>query len=112
MTELSPEVVRVLVRARELLQRGWCKGGFAKKGNKRVHFLKPEADHFCVMGAIHRADSELTKTGAAFYPAFMAILGAIGGQCCEAIPTWNDAKERTQADVLRLLDGILAKVRK
>lgn len=112
MSELSPGGDRILIRARQLLQRGWCKGGLAKKGRKIVEPQDPEASRFCLVGAMNRAYSEQGENNIALGKALNAILHAIAGRCYGAIPAWNDTPGRTQEEVLRLLDGILARARK
>ncbi len=97
MKELSPEAVRMLVRARELLQRGWCQ----HRGQ--------EGDRYCLWGAARQAWMEAGATNALQKEVCHIVNSSTSPR---RMADWNDAPGRTQADVLRLLDGILARVRK
>lgn len=100
--ELSLKAVQTLTRMRELLQRGWIQGR-AYDGWSGV----------CIQGALTRSfygwksTSEVVKI---LCQAMNMPLDWVEGK--DPLAVWNDAPGRTQAEVLRLLDGILARGRK
>lgn len=98
--ELSPEAVRVLTQARELLQRGW-----------QQHFAHDQArDSYCLVGAVAAASDRMAN--GRHYPHSQQLCVILNDACGGIPQCWNDAPGRTQEDVLRLLDGILARARK
>lgn len=74
-----------LREARKLIERGWCQGE-AQIGHQ-----------FCILGACGWAsgDSDL------YFDMREPLQKATG---CEALSRWNDAPERTQAEVLAAFD--------
>lgn len=98
--ELSPEAVRVLVGARQLLQRGWIQGRAAL----------PDRSAFCLMGALSEGGGG--RPGGLIGERWFALVAVLNDACGNIAQIWNDTPGRTQEDVLRLLDGILARVRK
>lgn len=86
------ETLKILSGAKELLvNRGWIQGNFASECG------------YCAIGAINR--SVAGDTG----PAFRALANAAGIGCSWAeIGAWNDADERTKADVLDAFDRAIA----
>lgn len=95
--ELSPEAVRVLVCTRHFLQRGWTQRRFETAVGARC---------------LHRGITDAAKEVGCSLWITLAVIrvveAAVGGCCVH----WNDAPGRTQEEVLRLLDGILARTRK
>ncbi len=106
--ELSPKAVRMLVGMRELLARGWCQGASAMRGTEAVVAFDPDADHYCLEGARLRVGREMEVSLLTSDEVAEALHAAVGRNTQD----WNDAPYRTLEDVLRLIDGILAKVGK
>lgn len=103
----------VLVRARGLIEQGWCQGVGARDARgHEVGALMREACSWCTLGALSRA-LDLSNTdayGVDYTRAREAIADAIGRDCDggRAIAVWNDHRERTQADVLAAFDRAIA----
>lgn len=96
----------VLKKARELIsdEKAWTKGWFAKDERGRdVYADDPGAVCFCAMGAIDRAAEECG--GVDDVPALNMLVRALGGT---AIDLFNDAPERTHAEVLAAFDKAIA----
>ena len=100
------QVIDALVRARELVERGWCQGWFARDADGvEVSFASQSACRFCAIGAIRRvADIPDGNNG-------IGLLFRAGGLTALDLAAWNDAPERTQADVLALYDAAIALAR-
>lgn len=100
--ELSPEVVRVLTEMRKILRYGWTQG---QCQDRAVH---------CLIAAKYVALRWLGLSDG--HPAGDEISGLLRRHigCADALSLidWNNVPGRTQEDVLRLLDGILARARK
>ena len=108
---MSDDVVAVLQRAKEKVAAGWCQGplGVDSEGRPHQHFLPflhlsstDSITRVCAAGAIYCAiywpiDSCVVR----WEDAAKYLRQAIGGL---EIPEWNDAPERTQADVLDAFD--------
>lgn len=92
------DVAEKLREARKLIEQGWTKGWFVEQH---------EADGpicYCVYGALNQvvvgdAEADTTETDAA-----AKLLGRAVGQTFLSLATWNDAPERTQAEVLAAFD--------
>lgn len=90
-------VIRVLVRARELIRVGWCQHYF-------VYNAPSGHLAYCASGAIFRMLDELTfmdaPTDLDISDAHMALGRTIWG----SVTHWNDLPGRTQQDVLDAFD--------
>ena len=92
-----------LIVARELIQKGWGKGSYYYLGR------------YCLAGAVFRArrpefhfgDSAEDEIGITDKE-----LSAFGFQVASDLAAWNDAPERTQAQVLALLTHAINKLEK
>lgn len=93
------QVRAVLLDAAKLVERGWCQGVHKKH--------TPKGARYCLSGAINEAVDELET------PPFQArcelrdrarkaVTAAIGAR---TLFHWNDALERTQAEVVAALRG-------
>lgn len=94
MTQLLDD----LRAARELVAAGWCQGESAlgKRGNI-VSIFDDHAVAFCASGACERAASrrdEMTEHSERLHFALLAVIQV------DDVAEWNDAPERTQADVV------------
>lgn len=91
----------VLLRAAGLVQRGWSRGAFARFADGTTadpHARDAEA--WCALGALRRASGK----GVSIYDAADFLWRQIqDGQCIRGVAEWNDAPERTQAEVVAAL---------
>lgn len=95
----STEVIDALKQARERVARGWCRQAYARDAaHSAVGYRSPRAVEWCSDGAIFVVEHE---DGRPYY----YLRRAIG---TPAIHIWNDAKERTQAEVLAAFDKAIA----
>ena len=102
------QVIDALVRARGLVERGWCQGWFARDADGyEVAAVSPQACRFCALGAIRHATNVFVEGD----NCIRLVLRAGGNEALGDLFTWNDAPERTQADVLALYDRAIALAR-
>lgn len=88
--------VNKLRRMRSLIECGWTKGAFARDANGYITMSTgPEAVCYCLQGAARRVDLPPWE-----------LRGPRGALL--NTPQWNDAKGRTQADVLAVIDNSIA----
>jgi hypothetical protein len=103
MTETS---TRLLQTARTLIAQGWTQIEYARDAQgRRVRYDTEEAVQFCLLGAARRAAEDIGGhlTGA----DLDAVAELLGFAETEYLIAWNDAPDRTQADVLARLDAAL-----
>ena len=87
---MRPKNSDILTKAAAICEAGWVQGKYHEDGC------------FCMFGAIAIAagdkqdDIDMPKAG----PAVRAVEAAVGNI---ALETWNDAKGRTQAEVVAML---------
>ncbi|MDB5584350.1 MAG: hypothetical protein JWR80_9526 [Bradyrhizobium sp.] len=87
-------IARKLDEARALIERGWCQKAFARAGDgSKVKVCHGDAVSFCSMGALDRV-------GAWASGPINALEAAVGVTVVADVMDWNDAPERTQAEVL------------
>ena len=94
----------VLKGARRRIERGWCQLAPARNARGlRVSSIAPEAACWCLTGALHAADElDVVERVRGITPVdrvFEAI-----GIAPVSLPAWNDCSERTQEQVLAVLD--------
>jgi len=79
----------------------WTKGASARFGRVLVSVYDETANRFCMFGAFQRVcdDSFLRSQS----------LGMVRAEIQSPISDWNDSPNRTHADVLQLLDKLIAK---
>ena len=95
-------------RVRELLSEPgrWTQGYFARDAAGQECASKdPAATCWCVVGAMVRLGSDDPRPDIEFINALKAHLGP---PC--SLSMWNDAPGRTHADVLALLDRVVAQM--
>lgn len=105
----SEKRLKVLVRVRETLSKGWIKGTFAKDAfGKSISYRHSDATQFCFAGAILK-ELDQPVCGDLIIESMTIRMGLerlLGIKC---LVSWNDAPERTKEDVLEFLDGIISK---
>ena len=93
----TSEIAAKLREAARLIQKGWCKGTYAKgKSGRDVLPDSPRATEFCAVGAIRRvAPHTYPEVHRALRLYLREWVGAGG------VTFWNDAPERTKTQVVR-----------
>jgi hypothetical protein len=107
-------VAATLAEARKLIAQGWTQDAFYDDEDGRGCYCLAGA-----VGAVDAASAKLTKgrVNFVFYSrsksiaALSACLGGRGGGAgaVDLVTEWNDAPDRTQEDVLALIDRAIAK---
>ena len=79
-----------LDEARALIEKGWCKSAYARTADNRPCSAKSDyAVRWCAVGAIARIDD---------YGGLYGCVAKVVG--IDNLSGWNDAHERTQAEVI------------
>lgn len=104
------EIARVLYGAARILEPegAWCQGWYAKDANGMdvrameddCDALSPRACQFCAVGAIRRAAGDAEE---AVDPAVDVLVRVVKDDMNASVTLWNDAPERTQAEVVAKL---------
>ena len=111
--------LEVLIAARALVARGWTQRAYARDAQQnKIHDLThPDVACMCAVGAIIASDSEAVSERGTITDSLNALLGSIEDQtssrraftsASQLIASWNDAPERTQADVIAAFDRAIA----
>ena len=95
-------VAQVLIEARKLIAQGWTQGEYKRVVNG--------VECWCISGAIRQAAPYDDPRGL----EFVALLRALRDDdfylsSSSKLIEWNDAPDRTQEDVLALIDRAIAK---
>ncbi len=100
-------------RVRELLEQGWTQDVFARREDgTAVNPNSPEAVSFCISGGVHRAAREIVPEedlSDLLTWHLKYIEDALGSR---NPVIYNDDPERTQEDVIDLLDRVGRRIRK
>jgi hypothetical protein len=96
-----------LRKARALIERGWTQGQYARgEQGSGIDFLKRKAVCFCAAGAIGAANKQWPNSQ---LPGMKYLSLAVGGDGDEPdVLHWNDAPERSQAEVIAAFDKAIA----
>jgi hypothetical protein len=89
----------------------WIQKDIAKDAaGDGISAFNPDAVCFCMMGAIHRAafDKGIKRFDPARADAIHALKFVVQGEGFSSIPDFNDAKKRTQREVLQAFDTAIA----
>ena len=111
---MSPETIDLLKSMRALLsdEKAWTKGTYVKDSvGMRVSWHSPWATCWCLEGAMYKFLDERNTTGHAIL-SVDAPTRRIWNDIVHAFPNkdlvhWNDAPERTHAEVMQALDTII-----
>jgi hypothetical protein len=109
---------------RGLLAVGWCQGVFARTAQGAQATLgSPDAVAFCILGASSHLTVLAGKPTYAMHPEAREAIRALVALVAPGVPfdgpmgrygaplvAWNEAPERTQAEVLALVDRAIAEV--
>lgn len=110
----SPAFTRdVLIRARELVQRGWCRGWFREP---RPFWKFWQQDRYCAVGAVIAAVGAASTIDDRVDAALKRLATAMGipahdfERYAVTVPIycWNDKVGRTQGQVLAAFDRAIA----
>lgn len=105
--EPTDPTLRTLIRAREILEKGWCKAALAKDARGRaVKPSDPAAVSWCLAGAAFRA--ALKERSPTYAAATLEIIDALPACAGESIGIFNDQYDTTKDDVLRILDRAIS----
>lgn len=91
-----------LREARALIERGWTQGNYVEEGC------------YCALGAIGMAvvGNPTAPSFMCGYPAISGVVRALGLplglRTSSGVADWNDAPDRTQAEVLAVFDKAIA----
>jgi hypothetical protein len=125
MTDDDIKTSKVLHAAADILGKGWCQGYLGRRHNAPVALnqFQPgaEIDEVCLQGALVKASVDLTGEWWAnenadclprriYARAETAVLHVINEKWLPFISNdqWNDRHDRTQAQVLEVLDRAAA----
>lgn len=90
-------VQRALMRARDLIRKGWTQGSAARDKEGRAVFCNdPKAVCFCALGALGRAT--LRNSVKTRFKCNGALHDAT---CTSGLANWNDDPGQTKGNVLR-----------
>lgn len=96
-------LARTFKAARELLtaEGAWTQGALARDAHGFVvPYDAPNATCWCLQGALHRVTESYDEWSNAFYTLANEL---------RVVPAWNDHRDRIQADVLQILDNLIAR---
>ncbi len=92
--------LEVLKRGLERVRKGWCQHYYAKTADGHgTGVLNPEACSWCAVGAVNVNDEARTE-----------LMETLGFAPHPPVGIWNDAPERTQADVIALFERTIARL--
>lgn len=111
MKKLSPESKAIILKAAEIVDRGWTQGEFARddKGDYCSALDEFAACH-CTAGAMSRARADLYGIGHTSdhdsYQHYREAHHRVEKELGVPIPNWNDKPERTKEQVVSALTKI------
>jgi hypothetical protein len=104
-------LVNVLKKTKELLTPAgrWTQFGYAKDATGRTVSLQAaSAVCFCLVGALQKSGS--TPLEPRLDAQLFFELNKTIGKDSLSIPSWNDARGRTQEEVLQLLENTISRL--
>ena len=108
------QVLRILRRTRELIQRGWMRGSFFDNSSTDIHNAA-DFQTCCLEGAIWWSTAE--SYGSCKLGMLTPVSGLVKSQIHQTLKEeynpaeWNDAVATNVSDVIDLIDKTVARVR-
>ena len=103
-------IVKVLQHARSLVAAGWCQGDY----NRRLIIDDDNTtEQFCLVGAMHRAGDvmDLLYLSDCYKAVHHSLWPLMPCESSEGeLINWNDEDDRTQAEVLAVLDKTIGEL--
>lgn len=96
------ETTKVLLEARRLVEKGWCQGVYADPAG-RVCLHRALA-----LGSLAAAGISVSVEWERAFIRVIALIPPCGARANDRVQWWNDDPQRTQAEVLALLDRAIA----
>jgi len=93
----TEEEKAICLKAAQVVRKGWCQGHFAFDGDKPLDYPHCFATCFCARGALYVVAG--SGIGRCIARKIQDLLG-------KPLEQWNDAPERTQDEVVALLEGV------
>ena len=101
----KPTVVDVLKRMRVLLRRGWTQGYYAhSKTGRQVEFYSKSAARFCLIGAEHRALTDLNAHDLGLNRPVQALIAKCAKVPRIEIVAYNDNPKRKKSEILQVVN--------
>jgi hypothetical protein len=116
-------MLQVLLRARRLIRKGWCKGHAAedKDGNRLNRSCEPGVARVCLSSGIEKATRQLKGSYLVAEEAHRLVRKAIEASRnrkdfthgdLDVVVRYNDHRKRRKRDILRVLDKAIKACRR
>jgi hypothetical protein len=104
---MAPGPARILMRARELLAYGWCQGAEARDADGvSTNAWSPLAVQWSLLGALVAAIDLPPDPPSTYLGPLRRALASLAEVIDEAsLARWNDEPERTQDDVVAIVEA-------
>lgn len=111
-----PSHQEVLLRARQLIEGGWCKGRYhltAEEQKRKPQYgfvedwLNTDDDRYCTIGAIRQAAFDIGYQGN-IAPIIERV--RVASRANIPVSRWNDQPQRTKTEVLEAIDRAICLV--
>lgn len=94
-----------LKAAQDLVRKGWCQGAWARREDgSAVDATDVDAVSFCLSGALNRIWRKTGTPPSLYFTVSMAVHHVIRKKDAHILSEFNDAPDRTQAEVIELFD--------
>jgi hypothetical protein len=102
---MTPKEILIAARAKIEAPERWTHGAYARDAaGRKVEPTCPDAVRWCVRGAIDASTEQHSNKR----PSSVLFSQAVAGYGALYIPIWNDAPNRTHAEVLAAFDRAIA----
>ena len=112
------DILDILKNTRELISKGWCQFALAVDSNFNVvDYNNSTATSYCLIGALEKSifrdkySKSNTDNHKYFTKVYNILLKYIDGPHF-TLSTWNDSRDRTQQQVLDMLDNAIRDLEK